>query len=252
MPPATFQSLMNEVFKPFLRRFILVFFDDILVYSKSMTDHIRHLRIDLEVLAKNQLYAKMSKCMFACLEVEYLGHIISGEGVKTDPKKILAMQEWPVPKDVKSLRGFLGLTGYYRKFVKSYGHIAAPLIALLRKNSFSWGLEADAAFNQLKLAMSSPPVLALPDFTKTFTVECDASGCGIGVVLMQEHQPIAFHSQVLKGTALALSTYENEFLALISAVRKWRPYLVGRPFIIKTDQQSLKYLLHQRIGTPLQ
>ena len=177
--PSTFQSLMNEVFKPFLRRFILFFFDDILVYSKSMTDHIRHLKIVLEVLAKNQLYAKMSKCIFACLEVEYFGHIILGEGVKTNPKKILAMQEWPVPKDVKSLRGFLGLTGYYRKFVKSYGHIATPLTALLRKNSFSWGLEAEATFNQLKLAMSSPPVPALLDFTKTFTVECDASGCGI-------------------------------------------------------------------------
>ena len=233
--PSTFQSLMNEVFKPFLRRFILVFFDDILVYSKCMADHIRHLRSVLEVLTRHQLYAKMSKCKFACLEVEYLGHIISGEGVKTDPKKIMAMQEWPIPKDVKSLRGFLGLTGYYRKFVKSYGHIAAPLTALLRKNSFSWSSEAEAAFNHLKSAMSTPPVLALPDFTKVFTVECDASGCGIGAVLMQEHQPIAFHSQVLKGTALALSTYEKEFLALISAVRKWRPYLVGRPFIIKTD-----------------
>ena len=134
----------------------------------------------------------MSKCMFAYLEVEYLGHIIFGEGVKIDPKKILAMQEWPVPKDVKSLRGSLSLTGYYRKFVKSYSHITAPLTTLLRKNFFSLSAEAEEAFHQLKLAISSPPVLALSDFTKTFTVECDASGNGIGVVLMQEHKPLPF------------------------------------------------------------
>ena len=157
-----------------------------------------------------------------------------------------------MPKDVKSLRGFLGLTGYYRNFVKGYGHIAAPLTTLLWKNSFSWSVEAEEAFHQLKLAISSPPVLALPDFTKTFTVECDASSSGIGAVLMQEHKPIAFHSQVLKDSALALSTYEKEFLALISTVKKWRPYLVGRAFVIKTDQQSPKYLQHQRIGTPIQ
>ena len=171
----------------------------------------------------------------ACLEVEYLGDIISREGVKTDPKKILAMQEWPVPKDVKSLRGFLGLTGYYRKSVKGYGHIAAPLTALLWKNSFSWGVEDKEAFHQLKLAISSPPVLALPNFTKTFTVECDASSSGIGAILMQKHKPITFHSQVLRGNALALSTYGKEFLALISVIKKWRPYLVGSPFVIKTD-----------------
>ena len=115
----TFQSLMNQGFKPYLRRFILVFFDDILEYSKTLADHVEHLslRVVLEVLAKNQLYAKMSKCMFAHLIVEYLGHIISGEGVKIDPKKILAVQEWPIPRDVKALRGFLGLTSYYRKLV---------------------------------------------------------------------------------------------------------------------------------------
>lgn len=117
----TFQSLMNQVFKPFLRRLILVFFDVILEYSKTLADHVEHVRVVLEVLAKNQFYAKMSKCMFACLEVEYFGHIISKEGVKIDPKKILAAQEWPIPKDVKALRGFLGLTIYYREFVRGYG-----------------------------------------------------------------------------------------------------------------------------------
>lgn len=152
----TFQSLMNQMFKPYLRRFILVLFDEILEYSKTLADHVEHLRVVLEVLAKNQLYARMSKCMFACLEVEYLGHIISWGGVKIDPKKILAAQEWPNPKDVKALRGFLGLTSYYRKIVRGYGQIVAPLTTLLKKNAFSWGLEVEAAFQQLKLVVSSP------------------------------------------------------------------------------------------------
>lgn len=117
----TFQSLMNQGFKPYLRRFILVFFDDILEYSKTLADHVEHLSVVIEVLAKNQLYAMMSKCMFAHLDVEYLGHIISGEGVNIDPKKILTVQEWPIPRDAKALRGFLGLTSYYRILIRGYG-----------------------------------------------------------------------------------------------------------------------------------
>jgi hypothetical protein len=133
------------------------------------------------------------------------------------------------------LRGFLGLTGYYRKFIRGYGVIAAPLTALLRKNAFKWSDDADKAFHKLKHAVTHPPVLRLPDFTKPFMIECDASGLGIGAVLMQEGQPIDFMSQALKGKALFYSTYEKELLSLVSAVQKWRPYLLGQSFIIKTD-----------------
>jgi hypothetical protein len=168
--------------------------------------------------------------------VEYLGHIISGHGVQTDPKKTTAMIAWPIPKSIKALRGFLGLTGYYRKFIKGYGQIASPLTSLLKKDAFGWNEAATDAFEKLKVAVSQPPVLALPDFTKSFVVECDASGYGIGAVLMQGGRPIAYYSQGLKGKNLFLSTYEKELLALVLSVKKWRPYLLGKSFVIKTNQ----------------
>jgi hypothetical protein len=251
--PSTFQGLMNEVFKPFLRRFVLVFFFyDILVYSKTMEDHVVHVGQVLQILQAHQLYAKMSKCRFGVDEIDYLGHFISDQGVRTDPSKLEAMSKWPIPTTIKSLRGFLGLIGYYRKFIRGYGIIAAPLTALLRKNCFKWNEAAGKAFDSLKYAVTHPPVLRLPDFSKPFTIECDASGLGIGAVLMQEGQPIAFMSQALKGKALFYSTYEKELLSLVSAVQKWRPYLLGQSFKIKTDQQSLKFLLEQKVGTVTQ
>jgi hypothetical protein len=144
--PSTFQGLMNQIFKPYLRWFILVFFDDILVYSRDINSHITHLRLTLDILLQHQLFAKLSKCTFGCAEVEYLGHIITAQGVCPDPGKIRAMVDWPLPKNIKALRGFLGLTGYYRKFIKGYGTIAAPLTAMLRRNSFCWSEPSSQPF----------------------------------------------------------------------------------------------------------
>jgi hypothetical protein len=247
--PSTFQSLMNHVFRPFLRHFVLVFFDDILIYSKTWKDHLTHVDQVLSLLTQHQLFLKQSKCAFGASEVEYLGHLVGKDGVRVDPKKIEAMQDWPHPKTLKSLRGFLGLTGYYRKFVKNYGKIAAPLTALLKKNSFTWTPAAAQAFQTLKMAMCTTPVLALPDFTKTFVLECDTSGKGIGVVLMQVGRPLAFTSKQLSEKNLGKPIYEKEMLAILHAVELWRPYLLGQRFQIKTDHQSLKYFLEQRISS---
>jgi hypothetical protein len=250
--PSTFQGLMNHIFNPYLRKFILVFFDDILVYSKDFEAHIGHLKLTLELLRQHQLYAKKSKCRFGVKEVDYLGHIVSNHGVCADPNKIKAVLDWPLPKSIKSLRGFLGLTGYYRKFIKHYGAIAAPLTAMLKKNAFVWTCEAKEAFQALRMAVTQAPVLALPNFSQTFIIECDASGFGIGAVLMQNKRPIAYISKALKGKALHMSTYEKELFALVTAIQKWRPYLLGQSFVVKTDQQSLKFLLEQKVGTHFQ
>ncbi|KAJ4807007.1 polyprotein [Rhynchospora pubera] len=250
--PSTFQKLMNQIFKSYLRKFVLVFFDDILVYSPDEQSHKIHLAKTLELLQQHKLFAKRSKCEFGMLELEYLGHIISQKGIATDPVKIEAMLHWPRPKSVKELRGFLGLTGYYRRFIKDYGSLSKPLTDQLKKNSFLWNANAEEAFCKLKQAMTSAPVLAMPDFNKPFVIETNASEKGIGAVLMQEKKPLAYISKSLGIKNQGLSTYEKEFLALLTAVHKWRHYLLGSKFIIKTDQISLKHLLEQRLHNSMQ
>lgn len=250
--PSTFQSLMNEVFRPCLRRFILVFFDDILIYSKTWVDHLQHLRMTLQLLRQHQLFAKMTKCVFGKMEVEYLGHLVSVKGVSAEPSKLQAISSWPVPSTLRELRSFLGFTGYYRRFIQNYGKLCSPLHVLLKKDSFEWSPAATTAFHQLKEAMTTAPVLALPDYSKTFTLETDASGTGLGAVLMQDGHPIAYWSKGLSNRDQVLSTYEKELMAVVLSVLKWRYYLLGRHFLIKTDHQSLKYLLEQRVGTPFQ
>ena len=240
--PATFQSLMNEVFQCYLRKFVLVFFDDILIYSPNWSAHLQHLETELKVLQQHNLYAKLSKCSFGLQEINYLGHTVSGKGVTMDQEKVQAVLNWPYPINLKQLRGFLGLTGYYRKFIKGYVSIATPLSNLLKKENFHWNDHTSMAFDNLKAAITKAPVLALPDFSKAFTLETDASGIGIRAVLSQEQHPIAFFSKKLTPRMQRLSAYIRESYAIIEAVAKFRHYLLGHRFVIKTDQRSLKSL----------
>lgn len=177
---------MNSVFREHLRKFVLVFFDDILVYSRTWQDHLEHVRLVFDLLQQHQLFVKQKKCEFGREELEYLGHIISAAGVKVDQSKIQAMVDWPPPTTITELRGFLSLTGYYRKFVKDYGIIARPLTNLLKKGKFEWTSLADSAFSALKTAMTTTPTLALPDFSIPFIIQTDASGDGIGAILSQK------------------------------------------------------------------
>lgn len=167
--PGTFQRAMNSTLAPGLRRFVLVFFDDLLVYSHSYEEHLHHLDLVFQWLAKDQWRVKLSKCKFAQREVSYLGHVLSERGLSTDPAKIQAISSWPVPSNVKALRGFLGLAGYYRKFIHHFSLIAKPLTDLLRKDTlFIWTSLQESAFQALMAALCSAPVLGLPDFSKTF------------------------------------------------------------------------------------
>jgi hypothetical protein len=228
--PATFQALMNLVLWPFLRRCVLVFFDDILVYSSSWTEHLQHLRAILEVLRSHHLHVKQSKCSFATPSVAYLGHVISSDGVAMDNDKVEAVASWPQPRSARGLRGFLGLVGYYRRFINDFGAIAAPLTQLLKKDAFLWSEAAATAFAALKQALTEAPVLHLPDFSQDFMVDCNASGTGFGAVLHQGDGPIAYFSRQFAPRHLKIAAYERELIGLVQAVRHWRPYLWGRPF----------------------
>ncbi|PNY16671.1 retrotransposon-related protein, partial [Trifolium pratense] len=250
--PATFQSLMNHIFQHALRKYVLVFFDDILVYSSNWHEHIQHLEMVLKVLQDNTLYVKLSKCSFGVMEIEYLGHIVTGQGVSMDKEKVQAVLNWPIPKNVKQLRGFLGLTGYYRRFIQSYAKIASPLTDLLKKEEFRWNEQAEQAFQKLKVAMTSAPVLALPNFKLPFILETDASGVGIGAVLQQQGHPIAYFSKKLVPRNQKKSAYFREMLAIAESIAKFRHYLMGHKFIIRTDQKSLRSLMEQSLQTPEQ
>ncbi|WOH15373.1 hypothetical protein DCAR_0934911 [Daucus carota subsp. sativus] len=245
--PAVFMALMNKVFQPFLDKFVIVFIDDILVYSKSKSEHEEHLRTALQILRENQLYAKLSKCEFWLDHVVFLGHVISSKGIEVDPKKIEAIWNWEVPKNVTEVRSFLGMAGYYRRFVEGFSRIAGPMTKLLRKNvPFQWTEEAQQSFDELKRRLTSAPVLTTPSGQGGFVVYSDASQQGLGCVLMQYGKVIAYASRQLRPHEKSYPVHDLELAAIVFALKIWRHYLYGETFQIFTDHKSLKYLMSQK------
>ena len=245
--PAAFMDLMNRVFRPYVDQFVVVFIDDILVYSKDQKSHDTHLRVVLETLRKEQLYAKLSKCEFWKNEVSFLGHIVSKEGIRVDPKKIEVVVEWKPPRNVTEVRSFLGLAGYYRRFVKGFSMTAAPMTRLLQKNvKYEWSEKCQRSFDKLKAFLTEAPVLTQPTGGREYVIFSDASLNGLGCVLMQEGKVVAYASRQLKPHERNYPTHDLELAAIVFALKIWRRYLYGEKCFIYTDHKSLKYLPSQQ------
>jgi hypothetical protein len=225
--PAYFMYQMNKLFMEYLDKFVVVFIDDILIFSKTK-EHEKHLRIVLEKLRSNQLYAKFSKCKFWLTEVAFLGHVISAGGVSVDPSKVKDVLNWMTPTNVSEIQSFLGLAGYYRRFIQDFSKIAKPMTKLLKKNKdFEWTGECQASFQELKKHLTSAPVLVLPDLTKKFDIYCDASRQGIGCVFMQEGQVVSYATRHLRKHKENYPTHDLELAAVVHALKIWRHYLIG-------------------------
>ncbi|KAA0059723.1 pol protein [Cucumis melo var. makuwa] len=245
--PAVFMDLMNRVFKDFLDSFVIVFIDDILIYSKTEAEHEEHLHQVLETLRANKLYAKFSKCEFWLRKVTFLGHVVSSEGVSVDPAKIEAVTNWPRPSTVSEIRSFLGLAGYYRRFVEDFSRIASPLTQLTRKGTpFVWSPACESSFQELKQKLVTAPVLTVPDGSENFVIYSDASKKGLGCVLMQQGKVVAYASRQLKIHEQNYLTHDLELAAVVFALKMWRHYLYGEKIQIYTDHKSLKYFFTQK------
>jgi hypothetical protein len=194
--PAYFMYMMNKVFMEYLDKFVVVFIDDILVFSKTQDEHAKHLRLVLQKLREHKLYAKRSKCEFWLNEVSFLGCVVSNGGIAVDPSKVKDVLNWKPPIDVSEIRSFLGLTGYYRRFIEEFSKLAKPMTALLEKNAkFVWSDKCQASFEELKKRLTTAPMLILPDLNKKFSIYCDVSRQGLGCVLMQEGRVVAYASR---------------------------------------------------------
>jgi hypothetical protein len=213
---STFMRLMNEVLRSFIGKFAVVYFNDILIYSKSLDEHIEHLHAVLGALRESRLFANLEKCTFCTDRVAFLGYVVTPQGTEVDEAKIEAIKSWPIPTTLTQLRSFLSLAGFYQRFMKDFSTIAAPFNVLTKKGvPFYWGVSQEHSFNTHIDKLTHAPLLQLPDFGKTFELECDASGIGIGGVLLQEGKSIAYFSEELSGPSLNYSTYDKELYALV-------------------------------------
>ncbi|GJW78392.1 putative reverse transcriptase domain-containing protein [Tanacetum coccineum] len=245
--PAVFMDLMNRVCKPYLDKFVIVFIDDILIYSRNKEEHANHLRIILELLKKEKLYAKFSKCDFWIRIVQFLGHLIDSQGLHVDPAKIEAVKNWTSPTTPTEIRQFLGLAGYYRRFIKDFSKIAKSLTELTQKNKkYIWGEDQESAFQLLKQKLCEAPILALPEGNDDFVIYCDASHQGLGAVLMQREKVIAYASRQLKPNEEDYTTHDLEVGAVVFALKIWRHYLYGTKYTVFTDHKSLQHILDQK------
>jgi hypothetical protein len=244
--PTHFMYLMNSVFMEELDKFVVVFIDDILVFSKSKKEHEEHLRIVLQWLRDHQLYMKFSKCEFWLTKVQFLGFMVSFEGISVDLSNIREVLDWKPPRTVHQVWSFLSLAGYYRRFIPIFSKIAKPITDLLMKEEkFVWNAEHDEVFWTLKKLLTTSPVLAQLDITKSFDVYCDASDTGLGCVLMQEGRVIAYSSHQLRPHEEHFPTHDLELTAVVHALCTWRHYLLGNVAHIFTDHKSLKYFFTQ-------
>ncbi|XP_033138905.1 uncharacterized protein LOC117129740, partial [Brassica rapa] len=244
--PAAFMKMMNSVFRDFLDEFVIIFIDDILIYSKDEESHRKHLRAVLERLREHKLYAKLSKCSFWQKSIGFHGHIVSDQGISVDPEKIRAIKDWPRPRSATEVRSFLGLAGYYRKFVKGFASLAQPMTRLTGKDvKFTWAEECEECFSALKNMQTSAPVLVLPEADQPYVVYTDASITGLGCVLTQHGKVIAYASRQLRKHEGNYPTHDLEMAAVVFALKIWRSYLYGAKVQILTDHKSLKYIFTQ-------
>jgi hypothetical protein len=237
--PSTFMRLMNEVLRSFIGKFVVVYFDNILIYYKSLDEHIEHLRAVFGALCEARLFANLEKCTFCTDRVAFLGYDVTPQGIEVDEAKIEAIKSWPIPATLTQLRSFHGLVRFYQHFVRDFSTIAAPLNDLTKKGvPFYWGATQEYSFNTLIDKLTQAPLLQLPDFGKTFELECNARGIGIGGVLLQEGKHIAYFSEKLSAPSLNYSMYDKELYALVRVLETWQHYLWPKEFVIHSDHES--------------